>query len=158
MSHQARDPVRRLALLLAAGALACGLEAGTPDEPTVTIRDRVVTVEIARTRAEQAQGLSDRPSLAWHRGMLFLYDRPDFLSFWMKRMHFDLDIVWIREGRIVGIAAFVPHPRENPDRPATVRSPELADMVLEVPAGYAQTHGWRRGDRVTLDLREEARR
>ena len=147
-------------LLVACGLVAglgCGADAGIADEPTVTIRDRVVTVEIVRTQAEQAQGLSDRPSLDWHRGMLFVYDEADFLSFWMKRMHFDLDIVWIREGRIVGIAAFVPYPRENPMQPATLRSPELTDMVLEVPAGYAQTHGWRRGDRVTVDLADPAK-
>ncbi len=155
------EALRRLGAVLAAcglvGGLGCGADAGIPDEPTVTIRDRVVAVEIARTQAEQAQGLSDRSSLVWHRGMLFVYDQADFLSFWMRRMHFDIDIVWIREGRIVGIAAFVPYPRANPMRPVTLRSPELSDMVLEVPAGYAQTHGWQRGDRVTVDLRESAK-
>ncbi len=154
------EALARLGVVLAAcglvAGLGCGADAGIPDEPTVTIRDRVVTVEIARTQAEQAQGLSDRSSLDWHRGMLFVYDEADFRSFWMRRMHFDIDIVWIREGRIVGIAAFVPHPRENPMRPVTLRSPELSDMVLEVPAGYAQTHSWRRGDRVTVDLRDSA--
>ncbi len=154
------EALRRLGVVLAAcglvTGLGCGADAGIPDEPTVTIRDRVVTIEIARTQAEQAQGLSDRSSLDWHRGMLFVYDQADFLSFWMRRMHFDIDIVWIREGRIVGIAAFVPYPRENPMRPVTLRSPELSDMVLEVPAGYAQTHSWRRGDRVTVDLRDSA--
>ena len=152
--------LRKLGRLLAAGGLAAGLgcsaDSGIADEPTVTIRDRVVTLEIAKTQAEQNQGLSDRSSLDWHRGMLFVYDDADFRSFWMKRMHFDIDIVWIREGRIVDIAAFVPYPRENPMRPATLRSPELTDMVLEVPAGYAQTHGWRRGDRVTVDLADPA--
>jgi uncharacterized membrane protein (UPF0127 family) len=33
-----------------------------------------------------------------------------------------------------------------------VRSPELSDTVLEVPAGYAQAHGWRRGDRVSMEV------
>ncbi len=154
------EALRKLGMLLLASgltaSLGCGADAGIPDGPTVTIRDRVVTIEIARTQAEQAQGLSDRSSLDWLRGMLFVYDEADFRSFWMRRMHFDIDIVWIREGRIVGIAAFVPHPRENPMRPVTLRSPELSDMVLEVPAGYAQTHGWRRGDRVTVDLRDSA--
>ena len=75
-------------------------------------------------------GLGNRDELAWHDGMLFVYDEPAFLAFWMKRMRFDIDIVWIRERRIVGIEEFVPYPREDPSKPATVRAPELADMVL----------------------------
>ena len=145
-----------LAWGLAAG-LACGSGLSPATGPTATIRDRVVALEIARTDAEQVQGLSDRKSLDWHSGMLFVYDEADFRSFWMLRMHFDIDIVWIRDGRIVGIARFVPHPRDPSETPATVRSPELADAVLEVPAGYAQAHGWRRGDPVNLDLGDPAR-
>ena len=30
----------------------------------------------------------------------------------------------------------------------SVRSREVVDAVLEVPAGYARAHGWARGDRV----------
>ena len=150
----------KLGMLLVTGGLVaglgCGADAGTADEPTLTIRGRVVTLEIARTRAEQAQGLSDRASLDWHRGMLFVYDEPHFPSFWMRRMHFDIDIVWIREGRIVHISAFVPYPREDPLKPATVRPAELSDTVLEVPAGYAQAHGWRRGDRVSMEVPDSA--
>ena len=150
------EALDKLGMLLVTGGLmaglGCGADARVADEPTLTIRDQVVTIEIARTQAEQAQGLSDRTSLDWHRGMLFIYDEPDFLSFWMRRMHFDIDIVWIREKRIVHIAAFVPYPRENPMQPVTIRSPELSDMVLEVPAGYAQTHGWQRGDPVSVNL------
>jgi uncharacterized membrane protein (UPF0127 family) len=134
--------------------LGCGADAGSDDGPTVTIRNQVVSIEIARTPAQQVQGLSDRASLDWNRGMLFVYDEANFQSFWMRRMHFDIDIVWIRGGRIVGIEHFVPYPRENPLRPATRTSPELTDRVLEVPAGYAQVHGWQRGDRVTVDLHD----
>ena len=152
---------RKLGSWLLTGGLAAGLACG-PDPspaagPTATIRDRVVQLEIARTNAEQTQGLSDRASLDWHSGMLFVYDEADFRSFWMLRMHFDIDIVWIRDGRIVSIARFVPHPRDTSQPLATVRSPELADAVLEVPAGYAQANGWRRGDRVTFDLRATAK-
>jgi uncharacterized membrane protein (UPF0127 family) len=82
--------------------------------------------------------------------MLFLYEAPGFTAFWMKRMRFDIDIVWIRDLRIVGIEEFVPHPREENEALATVRPPELVDTVLEVPAGFARAHGWRRGDRISV--------
>jgi len=154
-SERRPRPLLLLLLLfftLAAATLAigCGGTAPADTSPTVTIGGTSVEVEIVRTPAEQALGLGNRDSLAWDHGMLFVYDEPGFFSFWMKRMRFDIDIVWIRDGRVVGIAAFVPWPHEDPDRPATVRPPELVDTVLEVPAGYAQAHGWRRGDRVEV--------
>ena len=153
------DRVLRLALGRAAALVVCAWVAvgavGCPqpenaEGAAVTIRNQLVTVDLRKTPAEQALGLGDRDLLAWDHGMLFLYDKSDFLVFWMKGMRFDIDIVWIREQRIVGMAEFVPYPREDPSKPATVRSPELVDMVLEVPAGYARAHAWRRGDRVEL--------
>lgn len=152
---------RRLIAYFAVFALlwisAPGCEAGAPSEAesglargTATIRQQAVQIELARTPAEQALGLGQRDELAWGDGMLFPYERAGFISFWMKGMRFPIDIVWIREHRIVGIAHRVPPP-ETPDAaPATARSPEMIDMVLEVPAGYAQAHGWSRGDRVSI--------
>jgi len=152
---------RKLGAWLVAGTLAAGLACGPAPSPasgpTATIRDQVVELEVARTEAEQVQGLSDRRSLDWHHGMLFVYDEADFRSFWMLRMHFDIDIIWIRDGRIVGIEPFVPHPRDANQPVARVQSPEVADAVLEVPAGYARSHGWRRGDRVSLHLPKPAK-
>lgn len=67
----------------------------------------------------------------------------------MKGMRFDIDIIWIREGRISEIAHAVPHvPGENGP---TVRSSEAVDQVLEVPAGFSMIEGWRRGQRVQIE-------
>ncbi|MBW2272729.1 MAG: DUF192 domain-containing protein [Deltaproteobacteria bacterium] len=145
-----------LLLVLASNALpACSGGEGAPAEPSLRIRGQRVWLEIVRTRAEQSRGLGYRDSLAWDRGMLFPYDdRPDFHAFWMKGMRFDIDIVWIRDGRVIDIAHRVPHPA--PDDPtgtgSTVRPRELSDRVLEVPAGYAGAHGWQVGDPVAFDL------
>lgn len=146
---RAAGAVALLLVSIVGPGFSCGSTASQA-LPTATIRGQAVTLEVARTPEEQTLGLGDRDALPWGRGMLFLYEQPALLTFWMKGMRFDIDIVWIRDGRIVGISPFVPHPRDDPDRPATVRSPELADTVLEVPAGYAQANGWRRGDRVEL--------
>ncbi len=137
------------ALVLALFATACEAQPEPPAGPTVKIRDQVVSLEITSTRAEQARGLGGRDELPWGHGMLFEYPSPRFPGFWMKDMRFDIDIVWIREGRIVDISHRVPHFDDGPG--PTVRPRELTDTVLEVPAGYAQANGWRIGDRVTLD-------
>lgn len=144
-----------LPLLMLAGA-SCGDAQKTSTRPHVEIRGQRVEVEIAKTREEQRQGLSDRDRLPWDRGMLFLYEEPGFYAFWMKDMRFDIDIVWIRDRRIVHIHHRVPRPN-SADGPVPrgqlprYQPPELADRVLEVPAGYAQAHGWRRGDWVELE-------
>jgi uncharacterized membrane protein (UPF0127 family) len=118
--------------------------------PNLTIRGQKVSLEIALTREDQALGLGNRDSLDWGRGMLFLYRQSNYYGFWMKGMRFDIDIVWIREDRIVDISHRVKH---SPDGPGpTVRPQELADTVLEVPAGFAAAVGWRVGDPVEFDL------
>lgn len=151
--RRARHRGRTALLALALGMLAsaCGgspSPAGPEPDAWTTIRDARVATEIARTFEQKARGLGGRDALAWGHGMLFPYERPDFLSFWMKDMRFSIDIVWIRDGRIVEIAHQVPWSPEGPG--PTLRPRELADAVLEVPAGYAQAHGWRRGDRVEV--------
>ncbi len=129
-------------------ALACEAGPSTKEAPSITIRDRTVQLEIAQTPAEQARGLGDRDELAWGHGMLFEYPAPGFPGFWMKGMRFDIDIVWIREGRIVDVSHRVRHFPEGPG--PTIRPRQLTDTVLEVPAGFAQAHSWRVGDRATL--------
>jgi len=120
--------------------------------PWVSIRGTRIEVELARSRAEQVQGLSDRRKLEWGHGMLFQYREPDFQRFWMKRMHFPIDIVWIRDDRLVQVSHRVPAaaPDTRDDQLPTYAASELVDCVLEVSAGLAQASGWRRGDAVEL--------
>lgn len=148
---------RTLAIVVLAVAwLACEAGPQPAATPSITIRHQRVELEITRTEAEQAKGLGGRDRLAWDHGMLFEYPEPVFPGFWMKDMRFDIDIVWIRDGRIVDISHRVKH---SPDGPGpTLRPRELTDTVLEVPSGYAQAHGWRIGDRAVLDRADAAMR
>jgi len=141
-----------LATLALGFILACDASVpATNAEPDawITIRDARVATEIVRTPEAMARGLGGRDALAWGDGMLFQYTRPGFLRFWMKDMRFAIDIVWIRDGRIVDIAARVPW---SPEGPGPTHQPrELADTVLEVAAGMAEAHGWRLGDVVSFE-------
>ncbi len=150
---------RLLALSASLSLIGLLTACGAPVEPTsqsgehVTILGQRVEVVLARSKAEQSLGLGRRDGLAWDSGMLFLYDRAGFYSFWMKEMRFDIDIVWIRDDRIVDISHGVRHdPGGTGDK---VRPRELVNAVLEVPAGYAASHGWRPGTHVELDLRSD---
>lgn len=121
----------------------------------VVIDDRVkITVEVARTAREQARGLGGRSSLPKGSGMLFPFDAADRRTFWMKGMLIPLDIVWIREGKIVAIDASVPPPRSH-ESPAVVD--HVADLVLEVPAGFAAEMGISPGQMVRVTYEGSSR-
>ena len=102
-------------------------------------------VEVARTGEEQAQGLMFRESLADDRGMIFPYDPPRAVGFWMKNTLIPLDMIFIRaDGTIARIAAnTVPLSEE------TVFSGEAISSVLEIRGGRAAELGIRAGDKVT---------
>lgn len=94
-------------------------------------------VEVVDTPTARRQGLSGRESLPEGYGMLFLFDQPSRQGFWMRDMHFPIDILWIYEGEVIGYERRVPAPEDGTldrDLP-TYFSPGEVDMVLEVNAG-----------------------
>jgi hypothetical protein len=113
------------------------------------INNLVLKVEIAATSAQRARGLSGRLQLPPNQGMLFVFPAADYHAFWMKDMHFPLDIIWIDdEQRIVDIA-----PDLSPDTyPRLFRPRQPARYVLEVQAGTAAKYGLKIGDSVYFTL------
>jgi uncharacterized membrane protein (UPF0127 family) len=105
----------------------------------------VVRVEIATTTAEKQRGLMGRTALAEDAGMLFVFDREQQLSFWMKDTLIPLSIAYINEsGRIVDIQDMkpldeTPHPSAEP-----------AKYALEVNQGFFNEHGVEVGNKVSL--------
>lgn len=120
-----------------------------PTAPLVLAGRVNLTVEVARKPEEQIRGLSGRPGLKPGHGMLFVYDRSQPVSIWMKDMRFPLDIVWIRDGRIVKIEKHAPP--LTPTRPERIYT-ATADLVLEVPAGFTDRKRIRVGDTVQAPL------
>ena len=113
--------------------------------PAVIINGSIVHVEIADTDALREQGLSDRTSLAENTGMLFVFDQPVVPGFWMKDMHFPLDIIWISaDSTIEGVEKNLsPDTYPKPFAPAAP-----VKYVLEVNAGYFDTHSLKVGMQV----------
>lgn len=118
----------------------------------VTLGQTRVQVDVADSIFTRERGLSGRPSLAADQGMLFIFDAPARYSFWMKEMHFPLDMIWIRDGHIVDITTDVPPPQPGQTVLPTYFPVEPADRVLEVNAGFAQAHGLRTGIEVGYEL------
>jgi uncharacterized membrane protein (UPF0127 family) len=96
-----------------------------------------LTVEIAETPDEQRQGLSFRDAMTAGEGMLFVYPNAERQVFWMYGMRFPIDMVFLKDGRVISIADHVPPPTKTSGIPWVIRSAADADMVLEVAAGTA---------------------
>ena len=135
-------PTRPPSSLLAERS-AAGLQQMTLDVRSGAKTHRFV-VEVARSAQEQETGLMNRPSLGPDRGMIFPYDPPQPVSFWMKDTLIPLDMIFIRpDGSIAKIAAnTVPLSLE----PVPVAEPIAA--VLEIAGGRSSELGISAGDRV----------
>ena len=118
---------------------------------TVVIGNATYTVDLAITPEERQQGLSGREHMPLDAGMLFVFEEERQLNFWMKEMHFPLDIIWIdAQCRLVEVAANVPTPpsEASNDQIPRVNSPSPARYVLELNAGEAARNGLQPGDSV----------
>ncbi len=113
------------------------LQASTEPQLTtssVRVGERTYDVEVAVTSEEQRIGLSERDSMPEMSGMVFPFTPPQIVSFWMWNMKFPIDIVWIRNGKIVGVTESLPVPANGTaaeDLP-TFSPPEEVDYVLEI--------------------------
>lgn len=63
----------------------------------IEIGDKQYKVKIARTEEEKMKGLQDIESLPENEGMLFIYDAPQDVAYWMKDTKVPLDIIFIND-------------------------------------------------------------
>jgi uncharacterized membrane protein (UPF0127 family) len=105
------------------------------------------TVEIAGTAGQQERGLMFRKSLAGDRGMIFPYEPPQEVAFWMKNTLIPLDIIFIRSDGTIGR---ITHAKELDLTP--LPSGEPIGAVLEIRSGRAAELGIREGDKAEWRL------
>lgn len=123
-------------------------QARRPVLAEITLKKKTFIVEVADTDAKKERGLGKRDSLPDDQGMYFPFPTANYWVFWMKHMRFPIDILWIRDGQVVGIEASVPVPEGMELK--TYSPIEPADAVLELNAGTAAELGVVPGDGVTL--------
>lgn len=113
---------------------------------TVTSKGKVhrFRVEVAATRAEQAQGLMFRTAMGRDEGMIFPMNPPRPAAFWMKNTVIPLDIIFVApDGRIANIAA-----QTVPYSEVSLPSMGPVKAVLELNGGQAAELGIGPGDLV----------
>lgn len=135
--------------------------------PKIRVGNTTLSIEVADTPEKRNQGLSDRKSLYPDCGLLFIFDSPGIYPFWMRRMYFDIDILWIRNGEVADITYGAKAPPKfsltprgcqagngeclNPEweTPKTFYQSKIpVNMVLEVNAGWVKEKGIKIRDRV----------
>jgi hypothetical protein len=112
-----------------------------------------VTAAVADTNSTRYLGLSNTDCLPPDRGMLFVYQEPQPLTFVMRDMDFGIDIVHIdRNGVITSIQhADPPGEGESGEEPKH-QYPGTGQFVLEVNYDWTTEHGVETGDVVEFDL------
>jgi hypothetical protein len=129
----------------AAALLAVSLHAAAAELPvaTLTIGTHKLTAEIAATPAQRETGLMNRFSLKPDTGMLFVFERAEALSFWMRNTYVALSIAFVSaDGKILNIEDMQPQ-TENPHW-----SKGAALYALEMKKGWFAEKGIAAGDRV----------
>ncbi len=114
-------------------------------ETQIMINGVTFDVDLAITQSEQSHGLMGKTKLKNNQGMLFVYDEPQLLSFWMKETLIPLDIIFFdRDGRLLEFFSGVQPCKKEPCKTYSNRTPAL--YVLELPAGTAKRLKLKRGD------------
>jgi hypothetical protein len=123
--------------------------------PTVELKigNHRLIAEIAATPDTRTTGLMRRFSLQPDHGMLFVFDVPQPLAFWMHNTYVPLSIAFAgADGRILNIDDMAPQTDD------THPSAGLALYALEMKKGWFAERGIRAGDRIEgLDKAPKAR-
>ena len=100
------------------------------------------SVEIADDAEERAQGLMHRTEMASSSGMLFIYPKPQSLSFWMRNTLIELDMIFVDPQ---GVIRHIHH-RAQPLDETPVQGGRGLTHVLEINGGMAKRLGIAVGD------------
>lgn len=104
-------------------------------------------LQVAATLTEQQKGLGGRPSLAQNQGMLFSFGKASVHCFWMKDMHFPLDMIWVGSNK----QALSVQSGVSPDTyPRTLCPNVPAKYVIELNDGQAAQAGIHTGETLTF--------
>lgn len=105
-----------------------------------------IDIEVAETDAERQQGLMNRPWMEETQGMIFIFDRNEPQSFWMRNTIIPLDLIFVDENfEIVHIAE-----NAQPFSEKSIPSRGNAKYVVETVAGFCEKFGITPGDKITF--------
>ena len=148
-----------LSIIIISAQLACDQKTDAPPPlplspqglpiAQLTLNHTPITVELALTRAARTRGLMHRPQLPPNTGMLFIFQKPQIRTFYMKNCLIDLDILFIRADCIIAKITTMKVPL--PNQPLTYHSStHPVPYVLELPAGTRKTLNLKPGQKISF--------
>ena len=104
----------------------------------------IVKAEMATKPAERNRGFMERKKIPDGTGMLFIFEKEQILSFWMKNTPHPLSIAYIdSRGKIRNIYDMTPFSL------TPIKSTSSVRYALEVPQGWYKENNINVGDIVT---------
>ncbi len=123
--------------------------------PTAEIGNNKIKLEVAVTQKQIARGLMGRTSMPQDQGMVFLFRPPRPVRFWMFNCFMSLDMMFIKDGKIMKISREVPPCKSHIESECPLYPAEgeiEASEVIEVNPGYCKSHNINEGDSVKFSL------
>jgi len=138
-----------IALLFACISLASCKSKKLPVKDIKIVRqdgtEFTVKAEIAEKPEDRNHGFMGRKTIPDGTGMLFVFEKDQILSFWMKNTPHPLSIAYIdSKGKIRNIFDMTPYST------ASIVSTVSVRYALEVPQGWYKKNGITEGDTVLL--------
>lgn len=122
----------------------------SPPMTQATIGKVSIELLVADEPEEQSLGLGQRESLPENQGMIFIFSKLGKPVFWMKDVNFPIDIIWLKNNKVVEITKKVQTEIGEPDSSLEIYSPSVeADTVIEVNAGWSDRNNLKPGDVLT---------
>ncbi|OIP58041.1 MAG: hypothetical protein COX79_03375 [Candidatus Levybacteria bacterium CG_4_10_14_0_2_um_filter_36_16] len=118
--------------------------------PTATINGKIFNLSVARSDKDRIKGLSGKDSLEQNTGMLFVFNKKDYYSFWMKDMKFPIDIIFIDDSTVVDLFENTLPPQNINSELSVYKPKSPGNYVLEVNGGTASKNNLKIGDKIEL--------
>lgn len=110
-----------------------------------------IIAEKAASLEERARGLMYREKLNDNEGMIFIFEKEDFHSFWMKNMVISIDIIWLDKGkRVVYYLEDVPPCKE--ESCPSYYPMRKAKYVIEVMSGFVKREKVKIWDEIKFNI------
>ncbi|EEE36848.1 hypothetical protein RKLH11_682 [Rhodobacteraceae bacterium KLH11] len=105
-------------------------------------------IELAVTPQERSRGLMFRESMPSRSGMLFIFDPPQPVAFWMKNTLIPLDMIFVdRAGTVTHV-----HEGAIPGDLTPIEGGDSVYAVLEINAGLAARYGIQPGTQMRHEV------
>lgn len=117
----------------------------------IKIKNETFKVLVSDNLKHWTKGLGGRKDLGEYDGMLFVFPDTDQHVFVMRDMQFPIDIIWLKNGKIVDMAPNVPvDSTANEDELIPYAARDVSDKVLEFKVGTIEKLHLKIGDKVEV--------